>query len=104
MVWVYISSRSLDGGFLLWADQHRTAEAVPVRLGWAPVDGICIHCGEHTTDGSLHGVFGVAAGAAGVDVVGATVAGLTAWVAGAGACIAGATSLMAVVSSLTASW
>ena len=75
----YISSSSLDGGFLLQVDWHRTAGAVLVWLRGAPVDGICVHCGEHTAGRALHGVCSIAAGAACVGVVGPTaVGGLTA--------------------------
>ena len=81
-----------------------TAGAVPVWLGGAPVDGICVHHGEHTAGIALHGVGSVAAGAAGVGVVGATVVGsLTAWVAGADVDAASATLPMLDVSGLTAS-
>ena len=72
---------------------------MPVWFGGAPVEGICVHCGEYIAGAAFHGVCSVAAGAAGVDVAGATaVGGLTAWVAGAGA-----TLPMLDVSSLTAS-
>ena len=68
------------------------------------MDGICVHCGEHTAGRALHGVCSVAAGAAGVGVVGATAVGsLTAWVAGADVDEAGATLPMLDVSGLTAS-
>ena len=43
-----------------------------VWLRGALVDGICVHCGEHTAGRALHKVCIVAAGAAGVGVVGAT--------------------------------
>ena len=77
---------------------------MPVLLREAPVDGICVCCGEHTAGRALHGVCSVAAGAAGVGVVGATaVGGLTAWVARADADAAGTISLMLDVSGLTAS-
>ena len=103
-VWIYLSSRSLDGGFLLWVDWCRTAGAVPTSLGGAPVDGICIYCGECTADIALHGVCSVAAGAAGVGDVGATAVGsITAWVEGADVDAAGATSPMLDVSGLIAS-
>ena len=53
---------------------------MPVWLREAPVDCVCVHCGECTADGALTGVCSVAASAAGVDVVGATGVGiLTAW-------------------------
>ena len=39
------------------------------------MDGICVHCGECTAGGALHGVFSVDTGSAGVDVAGATAAG-----------------------------
>ena len=48
---------------------------MPVWLGEAPVDGVCVCCGEHTAGGALHGVCSVAAGAAGVGVTGATAVG-----------------------------
>ena len=100
---VCISSRSLDGGFLLQVDECRTAGSVPVWLRRAPVDGICIHCGKHTAGIALHGVCSVATGAAGVGVAGATaVGGFTAWVAGANVVAAGDTSPMLDVSGLTA--
>ena len=55
-----------------------------VWLREAPVDGVCVSCGEHTTVEALHGVCSVAAGAASVGVVGATAVGsLPAQVAGA---------------------
>ena len=85
MFQVYISSRSLDGGFLFQVDWHRTTGAVLVRLSQAPVDSIWIHCSECNACSSSHGVCGVGTGAAGVGVAGATVCSLTAWVAGAGA-------------------
>ena len=103
-VWVYISSRSLDGGFLLQVDCCRTAGAVPVWLGRAPVDSICVCHGEHTTGGALHGVCSLAAGAAGVGVLGATAVGSpTSWVAGADVDAAGATLPMLDVPDLTVS-
>ena len=103
-VFVYISSRSLDGGFLLQVDWHRTAGAVPVWLRGAPVDGICVCCVEHTAGRALNGVCSVAAGTAGVGIMGATaVGGLTTWVTGADAAAAGATLQMLDVSGLTAS-
>ena len=102
-VWVYISSRSLEGGFLLQVDQCRTAGAVPVWLIGAPVDGICVCCDKCTAGRALHGVCIVGAGAAGVGVAGATAVGsLSAWVAGADADATGATSPMLDVSGLTA--
>ena len=56
------------------------------------MDGVCVHCGECTTVGALHGVCSVAAGAAGVGVAGAIAVGsLTAWVAGADVDAGGAT-------------
>ena len=56
---------------------------MPVWLGGAPVDGICVYCGKHTVGRTSHGVCSVAAGAAGVGVVGATSIGsLTPRVAG----------------------
>ena len=68
------------------------------------MDGICVHCGEHTAGIALHGVCSVATGAAGVGVVDATAVGnLTAWVAGADVDAAGATLPMLDVSGLTAS-
>ena len=77
---------------------------MPVWLREAPVDGICVHCGEHTAGEDLHGVCNVAAGAAGVGVVGGTaIASLTAWMAGADADAAGATLPMLDVSHLTVS-
>ena len=77
---------------------------MPVWLGGSPVDGIRIHCGEHTAGVALHGVCSVAAGAAGVGVVNATaVCSLTAWVAGTDVDAAGATLPMFDVSALTAS-
>ena len=94
----YISSRSLDGGFLFGADWPRTSGAVLARPCWAPVDGICVQCGKHTAGYSLHRVCGVAAGVAGVGVAGATAGILTALVAGPGPDVAGATSPIADVS------
>ena len=68
------------------------------------MDGICVHHGEHTAGGALHGVCSVAACAAGVIVVGVTaVGGLTTWVAGADVDAASATLPMLNVSGLTAS-
>ena len=58
---------------LSWSAQD--SRAVPFWLGHAPVDGICIHHGEHTAGRALHGVCSVVAGAAGVGVVGATAFG-----------------------------
>ena len=96
--------KKLDGGFLLQVDQHRTAGVVQVLLRQVPVDGICVHCGEHTACGALHGVCSVAVGAAAVDVVGTTAVGsLTVRVAGADVDAAGATLPMLDVSGLTAS-
>ena len=67
------------------------------------MDGICVHCGEHTAGRALCGICSAAAGAAGVGVVGTTAVGsLTAWVVGADGDAAGATSLMLDVSGLTA--
>ena len=60
----HISSRSLDVGFLTWADLQGAAGAVQVCFGVPPVDGICGHCGVHTTGGDLLGVLVAAAGAA----------------------------------------
>ena len=75
-----------------------------VWLRGTPVDGICVHCGKHTTDRALHGVCTVAVGAAGVGVAGVTsLSNLTAWVAGADVDAAGATLPMLDVSGLTAS-
>ena len=68
------------------------------------MDSICVHCGECTAGGALHGVCRVAASAAGVGVVGATAVGsLPVWVAGADVDAAGATLPMLDVSALTAS-
>ena len=53
-----------------------------VWLKGAPVDGICVHCGEHTPGTALHGVYSVDAGTASVGVVVTTAVGsLTARVA-----------------------
>ena len=66
----YISSRSLDVAFLMWVDQQRAVGTAPVCFTLPPVDGICGHCGVHTTGGSFLGVFVVvAAGAATVGLV-----------------------------------
>ena len=103
-VQVYISSGSLDGGFQLWVDWCRTAGAVTVWLEGAPVDGICVGCGEHTAGIAVHGVCSIAAGSAGVGVAGATAVGsLATWVAGADVDAPGATSPMLDVSGLTTS-
>ena len=78
--------------------------AVPVWLREAPVDGICVCCGEHTVRGALCGVYSVAAGAAGVGLVGATAVGsLATFVAGADVDAAAATLPMLDLSDLTAS-
>ena len=91
-VQVYISSRNLDGGFLLWVNWSRKAGIVSVWLWGAPVDGICVHCHLHTVGRALHGICSIVAGAAGVGVVGATVVGIfTTWVAGADVDAASAT-------------
>ena len=77
---------------------------MPVWLREAPVDGICVHCGECTTGRALHGVCSVAAGATSAGVMGATAVGsLTTWAAGADTDAAGTTSPMLDVSGLTAS-
>ena len=73
-------------------------------LRGAPVDGVCVCCGKHTTGRALHGVCSGAAGAAGVGVAGATaVGGVSAWVAGAHVDATGATSPMLDVSGSKAS-
>ena len=75
-----------------------------VWLRGAPVDGICVCCGEHTAGRSLHGVCSVAASTASVGAVGATAVGsLTALVAGGDADAAGAMLPILDVSGLTAS-
>ena len=85
-------------------DWHRTAGVVQIWLREAPVDGICVQCGECTAGRALHGVCSVAAGAAGVHIVGATAVGsLTASVTGADIDAAGAVLPMLDVSTLTAS-
>ena len=78
---------------MLQVDQCRIAGAVLVWLREAPVDAICVHCGEYTAGRALHGVCSVAADAAGLGIVGTT----------ADADAAGATSPMLDVSGLTAS-
>ena len=50
-----------------------------VWQGEAPVDGICVHCGEHTAGRALCGASRVAAGAAGVGVVGVVAVSLSGW-------------------------
>ena len=68
------------------------------------MDGICVHCGKHTTGRALHGVSSIAVGAAGIGVVGTTAVGnLTTWMAGADVDATGATSPMLDVSGMTAS-
>ena len=81
-----------------------TAGDVPAWLREAPVDGICVHCDEHSAGRPLHGVCSVAAGASDVGFMGtAAVGSLTAWVAGADVDAADATLPMLDVSGLTAS-
>ena len=76
---------------------------MPVWLGEAAVDGICVHC-ECTAGRALCGVCSVTAVSAGVGVVGATAVGsLTGWVAGADIDVAGATLPILDVSGLTTS-
>ena len=77
---------------------------MPVWLEGAPVDGICVCCGNHTAGRALCGICSVAAGAAGVGVAGATAVGsLTTWVAGADVDAAATTLPLLDVSGLTAS-
>ena len=74
---------------------------MPVLLRGAPVDGVCVHCGECTAGRAMHDICIVAAG---VGIVGATAVGsLTGWVAGADVDVADAALPMLDVSGLTAS-
>ena len=87
----HISSRSLEVGFLTWADQQRAVGYVPVSFSVPPVDGICNCC---DTAGDLYRAFVIAAGAAGCGVVGTAGAtgGLTVNNAGKASGVAGATT------------
>ena len=74
-------------------------------FGEAPVDGICVCCGEVTAGGALHGVCGLGAGAAGVGGVGVTAVGsLAAWVEGADVDTAGVTLPVLDVSGFDSIW
>ena len=71
-VCVYISMISQDGGFLIWADQHGMAWALPVKLGATPEDCVCKCLGRLSEESGFCGVHDMVAGAAGASAAGVT--------------------------------